>query len=135
MVPSTFDPCLFLTQNPKVFGLVGLQTDDTLFVGNEAFATLEENGLRKAGIQAKPIEIPSFQKPLLFNGEKIFDHGNSISLTPKNQGDKLKLFNRRNPFKQNYIEQRARGAYIASVCQPEAAFDLSVATQNQDPTD
>ena len=27
-----------------------------------------------------------------------------------------------------YIAQRARGAYIATVCQPEAAFDLSFAT-------
>ena len=37
-------------------------------------------------------------------------------------------------FKQGYIEQRARGAYIASICQPEAAFDLSIAAQYQDPT-
>ena len=29
--------------------------------------------------------------------------------------------------KQGYVEQRARGAYIASICQPEASFDLSVA--------
>ncbi|KAF2741598.1 hypothetical protein M011DRAFT_414236, partial [Sporormia fimetaria CBS 119925] len=29
--------------------------------------------------------------------------------------------------------QRARGAYIASVCQPEACFDLSAAAQHRDP--
>ena len=29
--------------------------------------------------------------------------------------------------KDQYIAQRARGAYIASVCQPEASFDLSFA--------
>jgi hypothetical protein len=34
---------------------------------------------------------------------------------------------------QSYIEQRARGAYIASICQPEATFDLSVAAQHQEP--
>jgi hypothetical protein len=32
------------------------------------------------------------------------------------------------------VEQRARGAYIASICQPEASFDLSVAAQHQEPT-
>jgi hypothetical protein len=32
------------------------------------------------------------------------------------------------------MEQRARGAYIATVCQPEASFDLSIAAQHQDPT-
>lgn len=33
-----------------------------------------------------------------------------------------------------YVQQRARGAYIASICQPEAAYDLSVAAQAQRPT-
>ena len=37
-------------------------------------------------------------------------------------------------FKQRYVEQRARGAYIASICQSEAVFDLSFAAQLQDPT-
>jgi len=31
--------------------------------------------------------------------------------------------------KDQYIAQRARGAYITSVCQPEASFDLSFAAQ------
>jgi hypothetical protein len=30
--------------------------------------------------------------------------------------------------KDQYVAQRARGAYIATVCQPKAAFDLSFAT-------
>jgi hypothetical protein len=38
-------------------------------------------------------------------------------------------------FKQEYLEQRARGAYIATICQPEASYDLSVAAQQQDPTE
>jgi hypothetical protein len=37
--------------------------------------------------------------------------------------------------KEQYVAQRARGAYIATVCQPEAAFDLSTAAQAIDPTD
>jgi hypothetical protein len=31
------------------------------------------------------------------------------------------------------MEQWARGAYITTICQPEASFDLSIATQHQDP--
>jgi hypothetical protein len=34
--------------------------------------------------------------------------------------------------RQSYIKQRARGAYIASICQPEATFDLLVAAQHQE---
>ena len=32
------------------------------------------------------------------------------------------------------MEQRARGAYIASICQPEAAFDYSIAAQSKEPS-
>ncbi len=32
------------------------------------------------------------------------------------------------------MQQRARGAYITSICQPEATFDLFVAAQHQEPT-
>jgi len=32
---------------------------------------------------------------------------------------------------QQYVEQRARGAYLASICQPEATFDYSIAAQAQ----
>ena len=31
--------------------------------------------------------------------------------------------------KDQYVAQRVQGAYIATVCQPEAAFDLSFAAQ------
>jgi hypothetical protein len=31
--------------------------------------------------------------------------------------------------KDQYVSQRARGAYVATVSQPEAAFDLSFAAQ------
>jgi hypothetical protein len=35
--------------------------------------------------------------------------------------------------KDQYVAQRARGAYIATVCQPESAYDLSFAAQVIDP--
>lgn len=38
-----------------------------------------------------------------------------------------------NDFKKAYIEQRARGAYVATICQPEASFALSIAAQCQNP--
>lgn len=56
-------------------------------------------------------------------------------LRQKEQGKKIQLIDADSPdFKHRYVEQRARGAYIATICQPEAAFDLSVAAQSQEPT-
>ena len=37
--------------------------------------------------------------------------------------------------KDQYVAQRARGAYLATVSQPEAAFDLSFAAQTTQPSD
>ena len=66
------------------------------------------------------------------------------SITQERQCTNLKLISTKRPIdlissrgevrkavvpKDQYISQRARGAYIATVCQPEAAFDLSFAAQ------
>jgi hypothetical protein len=52
----------------------------------------------------------------------------SILAIPKDQGKRIDLIDSKSlGAKQAYLKQRARGAYIATICQPEAAFDLSVA--------
>ncbi len=54
----------------------------------------------------------------------------------KGQGARLELININvRGYKKAYIEQRARGAYLTTIYQPEATFDLSVAAQHQDPTE
>jgi hypothetical protein len=58
-----------------------------------------------------------------------------IHLTQKDQGKKIQPVNKkRDNLQQEYLKQRARGAYIASICQPEALFDLSVIAQHQNLT-
>ena len=58
----------------------------------------------------------------------------TIHLTQKDQGKKIQLVNEKEDDpQQEYLEQRARGVYIAFICQPEALFDLSVAAQHQNP--
>ena len=54
MEQSTYDPCLLYSNQP--FGVVGLQTDDTLFVGDDDFAVKEQLGLEKAGFLVKERE-------------------------------------------------------------------------------
>ena len=58
------------------------------------------------------------------------EDGGAIDMIPKDQGKRLGLIDfSSSSANQAYLEQRARGAYIATVCQPEAAFDLSTAAQ------
>ena len=63
MSPSTYDPCLLWT-NDNGYGIVGLQTDDTLFVADEAFAKAEEEQLQQAQFLAKDREKLTVDKPL-----------------------------------------------------------------------
>jgi len=136
MEQSTYDPCLLYTKDTNfdsAFGIVGLQTDDTLLLANEHFATREQEELEKAGFIAKDREILSPSTPIRFNGGLITQDQDGITLTQKKQCEKLSTVQGTGPMKEQYIAQRARGAYIASMCQPEASFDLSFAAQITNP--
>lgn len=130
---STFDPCLMLSTTSQ-FGIVGLQTDDTLMLCDDDFVAKEEVQLQEAKLLAKPIEQLTKETPLLFNGCRLVEDGDNLYLSQKGQGKRLELVDMDSPHRhQMYLEQRARGAYLASICQPEAAFDCSIAAQHQDP--
>jgi hypothetical protein len=148
MKQSTYDPCLLYSNRP--FGIVGLQTDDTLFVGDNDFAEQEQLQLQKAKFLAKERERLTSAHDLKFNGGIIhYENDGSITLTQERQCKNLQVVSDKNTTttssrgairqnlttKEQYIAQRARGAYIASVCQPEAAYDLSVAAQATEMTE
>ena len=135
MRTSSYDPCLLISkpENPS-FGLVGIQTDDTLGLTDEAFSAKEDDELTKAGLAAKPKQLLSDESPLTFNGGIVASKDHVLTFGQKGQASKLALVDLSSPdARKQYVEQRARGAYIASICQPEACFDLSIAAQHQDP--
>jgi hypothetical protein len=136
MHTSTYDPCLLVTdEGTSTFGITGMQTDDTLSFVTPSFSAREEDELQKATFRAKDKTTLSHEKAIEFNGGKIVFQGESIVLTQKGQASKLRTINSDdNDAAQQYVAQRARGAYISSVCQPEAAFDLSTAAQTTQPT-
>ncbi|KAK1917078.1 hypothetical protein P3342_001660 [Pyrenophora teres f. teres] len=139
MATSTYDPCLLITNgDADVFGIVGMQTDDTIMLGTQAFSSLEEKKIQKAEFRSKPKSILTPETQLDFNGCTLTIDANKpiLDLRQKGQGGKINLVDAKaHNSAQQYTEQRARGAYIASTCQPEASFDLSVAAQAQQPSD
>ncbi|EED22642.1 conserved hypothetical protein [Talaromyces stipitatus ATCC 10500] len=148
METSTYDPCLLHCCDPEQgFGVIGMQTDDTLIVADEAFAAREEEQIKRANILCKPREQLTTGKSLRFNGAVITENAQGITLTQERTCKNIRLVQdhpsdtvssrgkvRKNasPHEQ-YIAQRALGAYIASVSQPEASFDLSFAAQATQP--
>lgn len=129
----TYDPCL-LHSTKDCLGVVGIQTDDTLFLADETFAKKEQTELNIAKFMAKDREHLTTHTPLKFNGSIISLLNNTILLNQAQQIDNLHLVGnisadmpcargitkRRATPKDQYIAQRARGAYIASIYQPEA---------------
>jgi hypothetical protein len=150
MIESTFDLYLlhivdFINQN---FGIVRLQTDDTLILADEELVTLEENELTRAHLTFKKREKLNLIISIKFNDEVIIlvdnDNVKSLLLTQSKQFNQIKLINlsfslnltsfreeirKMITLKDQYIAQRARDAYIATVSQLEAVFDLSFAVQ------
>jgi hypothetical protein len=89
MSKSTYNPCLLFSNNP--FGIVGLQTDNTLFVVDSAFVAKEEDALREAGFLAKDREQLSTAHPIKFNGGLIKLDPDFISLIQERQCANLQL--------------------------------------------
>jgi hypothetical protein len=159
MIESTFDSCLlhidqisqiefieFINQSNFIihFGIVDIQTDDTLILADDEFVTLEENELARARLTFKKREKLISTASIKFNGGLIFLSDKSLLLTQPKQFDQIRLIDvkvsvdlissrgevrKMVTSKDQYIAQRARGAYIATVSQFEASFDLSFAAQ------
>ena len=131
MTPSTFDTCL-LYKNDNT-ALIGLQTDDSLIAATDEFMLLEDQELKNAKFLAKPVEKLSSNHPIHFNGFVIYLLDDMITITQEKQAKAITLLDQLTFTKEDYVSQRARGAYIATISQPQAAFNLSFAAQVTDP--
>jgi hypothetical protein len=127
-----------------------MQTNNTLMLKDEQFAKLEEKELQKANLMSKNREILITFTSIKFNDEIISlieDTSKKLSLTQSKQFDQIRLINMtsidlissRNQIrkmitsKDQYVVQRARDAYIITMTQSEASFDLSLTAQITNP--
>ena len=143
MTESTYDSCLLY--KPEPLGIVGLQTDDTLMLANDAFAVEEENAIKTANIMTKERTYLTLDTPIKFNGTMIrLAPSKDITLSQETRIGGVSLIKnyetsttssrgivRERLFpKEQYVTQRARDAYIASICQLEIFFDLFYVAQS-----
>jgi hypothetical protein len=117
---STYDLCLLITKDKEgPFGLVGIQTNDTLILRDDQFIVQEDVELKKAELLAKPSKQLTKDNLLLFNRCKLVINSNTVTLTQKEQGKRLDLVKTssyKSDVQQAYLKQRARGAYIGTIC-------------------
>jgi hypothetical protein len=116
MDTSTYNPCLLITTTNSVFGVVGMQTNDTIIFGDKYFSAQEKHELTQANYTAKLKEKLLAVIPLLFNSYMLSLNRANINLRQKNQANKLQIIDSESSDTyQQYIEQRARGAFIISI--------------------
>ena len=109
-----------------------MQTNNTLFLTSEEFATLKNSELWKAYLTAKPKDKLSAESNLIFNGCVVtMESDSTIHLTQKDQSKKLQPVNKKGEnLQQDYFEQYACSTYIALICQPKTSFDLFITAQH-----
>lgn len=91
MQTSTYDPCLLVSKPSSTgFGMVGMQTDDTLGLSDQDFADNETKELR---FKAKPKQFLSPDAQIDFSGciVKLSNDNQTITLREKKQGEKLEM--------------------------------------------
>ena len=81
MTKSTFDPCLFFRS--ELLGIVRMQTDNTLILADNNFASTKEEAIKSAKIITKDREYFTPIHPLKFDDVQIKLDSNGIVLTIK----------------------------------------------------
>jgi len=139
MTASAHDMCLLYTENAtsrdkakEPAALTCLQTDDSLILCNDAFAKLESK--MSSRFECKAISKLAEGVPLKFNGTVATKNGKYIALRADvSSRNVLNTIDVSPVKKDQYVSQRARGAYISSVCRPDLVFGFASAAQFTNP--
>jgi hypothetical protein len=121
-----------------------MQTNDILILIDSNFAAAKEKAIIDAKIMTKSRDNLESNSSLKFNDTIIERQEHDIYLKQIFQSDHLQLMKDvdiaiisfRSKIKlaliskNQYVAQRARDAYVASICQFETSFDLSLAAQS-----
>ena len=63
----TFDLCFLIITTGTPFGIISMQTDNTIILGDKQFSALKKDKLIKANLITKPKEKLDSKTPLFFN--------------------------------------------------------------------
>jgi folylpolyglutamate synthase/dihydropteroate synthase len=143
-----------------ILGTVDMQTDDTLCETIEAFAKQKDEAIKSAKIMIKNRERLILDNSLKFNEtriERLDSNQNDLNDSNENDSNEVIYFRQETHIqgiqlinsiesssitsarekvrinlnlRKQYIAQRARDVYLATICQFETTFDLFYAAQS-----
>ncbi len=147
MIQFTYDSCLLyiIVISHIDIRIVSMQTDDILILADQSFAVVEKEAIHSAKILIKTRKQLNLENSLKFNDTRVERIGSndaiyfrqethiqdiqliqSIDIIITSVRDKMRI---KLITKEQYVTQRARDVYLTFICQFEASFDLSHATQ------
>jgi hypothetical protein len=146
MTQFTYDSCLLyiIVISRTDMRIVNMQTDDTLILTDQSFVVVEKEAIHSIKIMTKTREQLTFENALKFNDTRIERRSNdTIYYRQEKHIQKIQLIKIGFTFatsvrdkiramlisKKQYTAQRAREAYLISICQSKASFDLFYAAQ------
>ena len=142
MIKSTYDSCLF--HSIESFDLIDFQTDDILIFVNNDFVIKKNEIIKTVNIMIKKRECFNITNSIKFNDMKIKLQKNETIIIKyasyvknissiKNQNFSFisakNIIRKKLISKNQYVIQRARNAYVISICQFETFFDLAYTAQ------
>ena len=142
MIKSTYNSCLF--HSIKSFDLIDFQIDNTLIFVSNDFVIKKNEIIKTINIIIKKRKYFNITNSIKFNDMKIKLQKNETIIIKhtsyvknissiKNQNFSFisakKIIRKKLISKNQYVIQRARNAYVISICQFEALFNLTYAAQ------
>ena len=112
-------------RNNAAYRITYMQTDNTLNCGNKAFKEFKDT---EARFLTKGREFLNKNSALRFNGATISRREGCIRVSQPEQITRVRIIVAgKEESLEEYIFQRARGAYIALICRPDFLFAFAVA--------
>lgn len=136
MIPSVYDTSLMYTEKcltgsstsldvPRA--VVCLQTVDTMYTCHKTLSDMEEQTSKE--FDCKEVKCIENGTCLTFNGAILSrDHCNN-NITPEESIEKLNMLDINNESAADFVAERARGAYITTICRPDVTYSFSAASQ------
>lgn len=121
---------LHIAKNPR--GLKILQTDDTLTLSNAALTEVVQKATQC--FESKHIHTAETKIPFMFDGSQVMLRSSIITTDAISQSARLSTVSILPVVSDEYVSQRARGAYVASIFKPVCAFAFSQSAQRTSPT-
>lgn len=140
MNPSIYDPCFLFTEGCMINasdsrsfsrGMVCPQTNDTSYVGNTAFMKLEAKNRNQ--FDSKNTMLLSRVKTCKYNGRTLQFYGTNYTMTQPNHIEMMSLLSPSNFAPDDFISERALGAYFLAVCFSEPSYAFSIFSQVMKP--